>query len=52
MRRLSLLFVAVGIVLASFPLSPAHAKGCDEPGGCCKDVVVLGKPTGLQICPE
>lgn len=52
MRRLSLLIVAIGIVVGSFPVSPANAENCDEPGGCCKDVVVLGKPTGLQICPQ
>jgi hypothetical protein len=52
MRRLSLLIVAVGIFLASLPIASANAENCDEPGGCCKDVVVLGKITVLQICPE
>ena len=49
MRRLSLLIVAVGIVLG--PIGSANARGCDEPGGCCKDVVVLGK-TITYICPQ
>ena len=51
MRRLGLFVVAVGIVVGSFPLASANAKGCDEPGGCCRPVVVLGK-TITYICPE
>ena len=51
MRRLSLLIVSLGVVLGSFPFAPAHARGCDEPGGCCRPVVVLGK-TITYICPE
>jgi hypothetical protein len=51
MRRLSLLVVAVGIALGAFPIGSANAAGCDEPGGCCKDVVVLGK-TITYICPQ
>jgi hypothetical protein len=46
-----LLVVAVGIVLGSIQMVSANAAGCDEPGGCCRDVVVLGKKV-LYICPE
>ncbi|MGH2806092.1 MAG: hypothetical protein ACRDKT_02330 [Actinomycetota bacterium] len=50
MRKVRMFLVALGVAVWSLPAAPAGAVIChDQPGMCCDDPVILGKPVDLPI---
>lgn len=53
MRKLRMALGALVLALASLPVvaTPAAAVEChDNPGMCCEDPVILGKPVNVIDC--
>jgi hypothetical protein len=52
MRKVKLFLAVIGMALASLPVTaaPAGAVVChDQPGMCCEDPVILGKPIDIPM---